>query len=215
MNKIQSDYHGTRLSYDAKRSVLWETLCSSYFQKFVNVDDTVLELGAGYGDFINNISSEKRIAVDIWDGFGEYISSEVETHVASVTELSFLENKSVNFVFASNIFEHLKKPVLIKCLNKLKKKLKVGATINILQPNYRYAFREYFDDYTHEAIYSDIALADLLESLNFKIVEVHPKFLPLTIKSRFPVMPILIKMYLKSPYKPMGKQMFIRAKWMG
>jgi hypothetical protein len=44
----------------------------------------------------------------------------------------------------------------------LRRKLSPGGTLNILQPNYRYAYREYFDDNTHVAVYSHISLADFL-----------------------------------------------------
>ncbi len=82
----------------------------------------------------------------------------------------------------------------------------------ILQPNYRYAYREYFDDYTHLAVYSHLSLADFLSANDFEVLNVSPRFLPLTIKSRIPVSPWLIRAYLASPIKPMGKQMLVRAR---
>ena len=39
-----------------------------------------------------------------------------------------------------------------------------------------------------------------------------PRFLPLTLKSRLKVSPFLIRMYLMSPLKPLGKQMLVRAR---
>ena len=57
----------------------------------------------------------------------------------------------------------------------------------MLQPNYRYAYREYFDDYTHVAVYSHISLADFLVANGWEVIEVQPRFLPLTVKSRLPV----------------------------
>ena len=44
-----------------------------------------------------------------------------------------------------------------------------------------------------------------------RVVECKPRFLPLTIKSRLPVWPALIRAYLASPIKPLAKQMFVRA----
>ena len=88
----------------------------------------------------------------------------------------------------------------------------VPGKINILQPNYRLCCAEYFDDYTHVAIYSDRSLCDFLRANGFGIVKSMPRFLPLTIKSRLPVSPLLIRAYLASPVKPLAKQMFIRAK---
>ena len=46
----------------------------------------------------------------------------------------------------------------------------------------------------------------------FEIVELRPQFLPLTIKSRLPVWPFLIRAYLALPIKPLGKQMLVVAR---
>jgi len=96
-------------------------------------------------------------------------------------------------------------------LAQLRAKLKPSGTLNILQPNYRFAYKEYFDDYTHVSIFSDRSLCDFLQTHGFRILQCCPRFLPLTIKSRLPVFPLLIRTYLRLPIKPMGKQMFIRA----
>ena len=204
-------YHETRLAYDSRRLILWKTLCDHYFQRLVRPGDCVLELGAGYGDFINQIRCRRRIAIEFWQGMMEHLQPGVEGHVGSVTDLEVIEDRSVDFVFASNLFEHLPQTEFAKTLQALRAKMKTGATLNILQPNYRFAYREYFDDYTHVTVYSDISLADFLEVNGFQITEVHPRFLPLTIKSKLPVSPTLIRLYLALPLKPMGKQMLIRA----
>ena len=82
----------------------------------------------------------------------------------------------------------------------------------MLQPNYRYAYREYFDDYTHVAIYSHVSLADLLAAHGWEVVDVRPRFLPLSVKSRLPTWSLLVWAYLRSPFKPLGKQMLIVAR---
>jgi SAM-dependent methyltransferase len=204
-------YHETRLPYDKKREVLWATLCKSYFQRQIPEDACVLELGAGYGHFINNIRCAKRIAVDQWDGLKDHVPRDVATHIGKVTDLSFLEPGSVDFVFASNLFEHLTQAELSLVLEQVRTKLKPGGTLNILQPNYRFAYKEYFDDFTHMSVYSHLSLCDFLATQGFRVVDCKPKFLPLTVKSRFPVWPVLIQLYLALPFKPMGKQMLIRA----
>jgi len=55
-------------------------------------------------------------------------------------------------------------------------------------------------------------LADLLAAHGWEVTEVQPRFLPLTVKSRLPVWPLLIAAYLRSPIKPMGKQMLVVAR---
>jgi hypothetical protein len=204
-------YHGTRLAYDDRRHVVWKTLCEHCFQRLVNPEDCVLELGASYGDFVNHIRCRRRIAVDRWPGMLEHLQPGVEGHVGTVTDLSAIEDESVDFVFASNLVEHLPQSEFAQTLKGLRAKMKRGASLNIMQPNYRFAYREYFDDYTHISVYSDRSLADFLEVNGFRVTEVHPRFLPLTIKSRLPVSPALIRLYLASPFKPFGKQMLIRA----
>ena len=57
------DYHDTRLPYDHKREVLWRALCNGFFQSLIGPRDCVLELGAGYAHFINNICCGERISV--------------------------------------------------------------------------------------------------------------------------------------------------------
>jgi SAM-dependent methyltransferase len=171
----------------------------------------VLELGAGYGYFINHIRCNRRIAVDKWPGFLRYVAPDVIAHVGEVTDLSFIPDKSLDFVFASNLVEHLTQGQFAMVLDELQKKLKPGGTLNLLQPNYRLAYREYFDDYTHVAVYSDRSLVDYLESHGFRVIDCRPRFLPLTVKSRLPVWPFLIRLYLWLPYKPLAKQMLVRA----
>lgn len=204
-------YHTTRFPFDARREVLWKTLCEAYFQKLIPQDACVLELGAGYCHFINNIQCQRRIAVDIWAGVEEHARAPVVARTSSITNLDFIPDGTVDFVFASNLFEHLQQSELAHALAEVRKKLRPGGSLNIVQPNYHYAYREYFDDYTHVAIYSHISLTDFLEANGFRVTACVPRFLPLTIKSRFPVSPALIKLYLSLPVKPFGKQMFLRA----
>lgn len=204
-------YHDTRFTYDPKRELLWKTLCNSYFQRLVPKNSCVLELGAGYGHFINNIHCSKRIALDMWEGMLDYLSPDVEGHIGNATDLCCIPDNSIDFVFASNLFEHLTQQDFSEILKQLHRKLRPGGTLNIVQPNFRFAFREYFDDYTHVSIYSDRSIIDFLASHDFSLLECIPRFLPLTLKSRIPVLPFLISFYLALPFRPFGKQMLVRA----
>ena len=205
-------YRRTRFQPDASRERLWATLCDSYFQRLIRPEFHVLELGAGYANFINNIRCRTRTAVDIWPRLPEHVQSGVTAHVGSVTDLAFLPDASVDFIFASNLFEHLTQVQFAEVLAQLRPKARHGATLNILQPNYRRAYREYFDDYTHVAVYSDVSLCDFLEANGWRVVECVPGFLPFSLKSGLPVWPWLIRLYLRLPWKPLARQMFVRAR---
>lgn len=209
----ENSYHATRFAFDERREVLWRALCDYYFNKLIRPEDHVLELGAGYGHFINNVRCARKSAIDQWPGLLKYAKSPVNAVAGSVTDLSFVEDGSVDFAFASNLFEHLSQADFATTLSELRRKLRPSGTLNILQPNYRLASREYFDDYTHVSIYSDVSLCDFLQANGFTVIQSIPGFLPFSIKSSAaPVRPWSIRLYLASPWKPLAKQMFIRAK---
>jgi len=205
-------YHQTRTEYDVRRETLWCSLVRFYFQRWIRAEDCVLDLGAGYGHFINNVVARRRIALDRWAEMPSFIERGVESHVGVVTDLSFLENGSVDFAFASNLFEHISQDDLAQVLQQLECKLARRGVLCLLQPNYRYAYREYFDDYTHITVYSHLTMCDFLCARGYEIVECKPRFTPLTVKSRFKISPLLIWLYLNSPLKPLGKQMLIVAR---
>ncbi len=204
-------YHETRFEFDPKRDVLWRTLVRGYFSRFIQPDFHVLDLGAGYAHFINHVECAQRTAVDRWEMLPKFAAPGVSAHVGEITNLHFLADHSVDFTFASNVFEHLTQSEFAAVLTELRRVLKPGGTLNILQPNYKLAYKEYFDDYTHVAIYSETSMCDFLRANGYKIVLSEPGFLPFSIKSRLPVSPALIRLYLLLPWKPLAKQMFIRA----
>ena len=209
---MHTDYHNTRFIPDPRRARLWKALWRFYFSHLITKDDVVLDLGCGYGDFINNVRAKRRLALDSWSDFPKFVESNIETIVAEATNLSAIEDNSINFAFASNLFEHMTQHQVALSLEEISKKLVKGGQLTILQPNFRYCSTEYFDDFTHISIWSHISLADFLVANGYEVMEIHPRFLPLTIKSRLPVSQFLIGLYLRLPFKPFGKQMLLRAR---
>ena len=205
-------YHESRLTHDPKRDVVWQALWRFNFSHRVPADGCVLDLGAGFGNFINSVRARRRIALDAWPEFTRFLAPGIESHVGPVTDMDFLEDGAVDFALASNLFEHIPQVDFGRVLAGLRTKLSARGTLTIVQPNYRYAYREYFDDYTHVAVYSHITMTDFLTANGYEVMQVVPRFLPLTVKSRLPVSPWLIGAYLASPFKPLGKQMLVQAR---
>ena len=208
-------YFASRFAPDPRRRFLWGALYRYYFSRFIRPGDSVLDLGCGYGDFINAVVARRRVAVDAWADAKEHLGAGVEFHVGPIDNLSFLADRSVNFVLASNVFEHVSQDVFRAVLRQLRRVLAVDGCLCVLQPNYAYAYRHYFDDYTHVAIYSHVSLCDFLQSEGFAILDCSPRFLPLSLRSRVPVHPFLIRVYLRSPWKPFGGQMLVRCRLEG
>jgi SAM-dependent methyltransferase len=207
-----TNYHTTRFGFDSRRNVIWRTLARHFFQDYLpSKDGAVLELGAGYCDLINSLDARERYALDIWSGVSDYADKGVRTIVGNLDRMSEIDDSSLDLIVASNLFEHITQAALAECIGLARRKLRPGGRLIALQPNYKYAYADYFDDYTHITIWTDVSLSDFFSSNGLHIQRVIPRFLPLTLKSRLPVHPLLIRAYLASPIKFMGKQMLVVA----
>lgn len=198
-----------------QKNKIWKILCSSFFQKYINEKDIVLDIGAGYCEFINNIKCAKKYAIDLNEDTVNFADPDVKVFNLPSTEISSIENLQVDIVFISNFLEHLKsKDDVLKTLSEVYKIMNVGGKVLILQPNIRYLYKTYWDFFDHNIPLSNNSLVEVLELAGFKTEQVLPKFLPYTTKSRIPNTIFLVKAYLKLPiiWKIMGKQMFIIAK---
>jgi len=207
---MQAKYFQSRYSFDKRRFKVWRAICE-YLQRFVNTQDAILDLGAGYCDFINNINAQRKIAVDLNSEAEKYCDKNVKFYSSPITNLGFIADHTIDLVFMSNLLEHLENDQLKKTFQEIARVTKARAKLIILQPNYRYCFQEYFDDYTHVKAYSHISLCDFLASVGYDIKRVEKRFLPFSFKSRLPTSYYLTKLYLSLPWKPFAKQMLIVA----
>jgi SAM-dependent methyltransferase len=205
-------YFRTRLEYDQKRHVLWRTLVDAEFQALIGTEATVVEIGAGWCDFINNVTARRRVAVDVWSGVADQVGPGVEAHVGPAEDLSFLCDGSVDLLFASNLLEHLSRDEVDAVTAEAHRVLGDAGRLVLVQPNYRLCPERYFDDYTHVSIWSDVSMTSYLEAHGWEIETVKPRFLPLTVKSRLPVSSVLIRAYLRVPVKPLAGQMLVVAR---
>jgi|SRR5208337_2802281 len=198
----------------SQKSAVWKVLCNHFFQKYVASDAVVLDVGAGYCEFINNIQCKKKYAVDLNEDTINFAHSDVEVFNCSSTNLGFLPNNSIDVVFMSNFFEHLNsKDEIIGTLKEAYRVLKSEGHIMILQPNIKFLYKDYWDFFDHNIPLSDKSMAEVLQCTGFEINKVLPKFLPYTTKSKIPKNLFLIRFYLKFPFiwKILGKQMVIIA----
>jgi SAM-dependent methyltransferase len=204
-------YYTTRFRPDPRRASLWAHL-TRYLARYVPPDAVVVELGAGYCHFINDVPARRRIAVDLGDRVMACAAPGVEAVNGDVRAfLPSVPDASVDFVFASNFLEHFDWPDLEHIATHVRRVLRPGGRLALLQPNFRLNPGRYFDDYTHRAIFTDVSLTDWLEAGGFRVVECVPRFLPLTVKSRMGGMTFLVPLYLRLPWRPFAGQMFVLA----
>jgi len=193
---------------------VWDVLCRDFFQRYVRESDAVLDLGAGFCEFINHIRCRQKWAVDADEQVRTLAAAGVQVHCGPAHDLSWLASGSLDVVFASNFFEHMtSKELLLATLAEVHRVLRPLGRLLILQPNIHYAYREYWDFFDHHLPLSHTSMAEALEMSGFTPTEVRPQFLPYTTKSALPQWPILVRLYLRCPpvHRLLGKQMFIVA----
>jgi SAM-dependent methyltransferase len=205
-----SAYFRTRLAPNRHRAAVWRHLCA-YLQRWIPADSDVLELGAGWCDFANTIPARRVVAMDLDPTVRRAAAEHVQAEVGDCTDLSRFDSGSFDVVFASNLLEHLERPMATLLLSEAARVLRAAGILILLQPNFRLNPGGYFDDYTHVAIYTDRSLADYLRAENWRIVHVQPRFLPLTMNSKGAALTFLVPWYLRSPVKPLAGQMLLIA----
>jgi SAM-dependent methyltransferase len=191
-----------------QKARIWKALCEGFFQQFVPLHATVVDLACGYGEFINNIRCERRIGVDLNPDTKNFLRPGVEHLNSSATDVR-LPSLSVDVVFTSNFFEHLpNKDTLDQVLAECKRILKPGGRLIVLGPNLKYVGQAYWDFYDHHLPLTDVSLREGLVQAGFEVERVVPRFLPYTTKSALPKHPALVSLYVKVPliWNVLGKQ---------
>lgn len=194
---------------------VWEVICGDFFQRYVAASDDVLDLGAGFCEFINHIRCHGKWAVDAGEHIRQHAAPDVNAHCGPAHRLDWLADASVDVVFASNFFEHMtSKDLLLETLREAHRVLRPRGRFLILQPNIRYAYKEYWDFFDHHLPLSHNSMIEALALAGFTPFEVRPRFLPYSTKSALPQWPILVRIYLRVRLLQnlLGKQMFIAAR---
>ncbi len=208
VQETKSRYFSTRLKFNPKRHLIWRAVTENIQSRFIDQDDTIIDLGCGYGDFINHVHAKRKIAIDLED-VGSYLHDNIEFHCSSVEKLDFLNSNSINAVFGSNLLEHLDKAQIKKTLLEIRRILKPSGKLILIQPNFRLCYKNYFDDYTHQTIFTDESLCGLLMNYDFSIVYKKAGYLPFSMQSRLPKSYWLSRMYLALGSPLFSKQMLI------
>jgi hypothetical protein len=190
--------------------MVWRVV-AEYLSGYVPPDAHVIELGAGYCDWINNVRAARKVAVDVWEGLPQFAAPDVHPILHDLSRgLPPLGDRLFDVALASNLLEHFEHDVISRLLAEVFDCLRANGRFIVIQPNFRYAYRRYFDDYTHHSILTDVSLSNWMRSRGFYIERVQSRFMPYSLRgSRLPVRPWLIRAYLRSPIKPFAGQMLV------
>jgi SAM-dependent methyltransferase len=196
----------------AAKKKLWEVLVERFLRAYVPTDASVADFGGGYCEFINTIRCRRKYVIDLNPAAYRYADPDVGFIISDASKISSLPEDSLDIAFASTFFEHLpSKQQLLEVLSGIHRLLRRGGKLLIIQPNIKYAYREYWDFIDHYLPLTEKSLGEALIINGFKISECIPQFLPFSVSSSPSKSSTLLSLYLKIPpvWRIFGKQTFM------
>ncbi len=196
----------------ARKAAIWQVVCEHYFQRYIEAQDTVVDLACGYGEFINHVSAREKIAIDLNPDAATHLSGDVRFEHSSAMDVGRILNGGADVVFTSNFLEHLPdKAALEELLEQVLVALRPGGRFLVMGPNLRYLPGQYWDFYDHSLGLTHLSLCEVLAMKGFQLHSCVDRFLPYTTRGALPTHPALVRLYLRFPpvWRLLGKQFFI------
>jgi SAM-dependent methyltransferase len=211
----QAVYSRRFAGIEQRRIEVWRALAHHYFRRWVKPTDSVLDVGAGYCEFINSIAAAHKFALDSNPATAGKAAPDVTVLSQQATQPWRLPAESIDVVFSSNFFEHLPtKKDFAHCLAEAYRVLRPQGLLMALGPNIRFCFDVYWDFVDHHLPLSDRSMVEALEIAGFRNELIVPRFLPYTMSDRFPYRAFMIRLYLMFPlaHRLWGKQFLVIAR---
>lgn len=198
---------------DYRRRV-WRVLYADFFEPFVRGCRAVLDVGCGYGEFINQVQGPACYAMDLNPSAGRHLNPTVEWFQQDCSQPWPLPDASLDLIFSSNFFEHLPdEPALRRTIQEAHRCLRPGGRLIALGPNLTYVGPAYWDFSDHHLALTEDSLGTVLRAAGFSLQQVIPRFLPYTMSDgrRYPL--FLVRLYLRLPivWRLLGRQFLVVA----
>ena len=204
--------------FDARREYrqrVWQVLVPRFFQKYVPAGANVLDLGCGYGEFINTISAGRKWGMDLNPRSKENLAPEVTFLEQDCSTIWPLADAALDVVFTSNFFEHLPdKTALGLTLEQAFRCLKPGGRLIALGPNIKYTGGRYWDFWDHYLPLTETSLSEGLTVRGFEIETCLARFLPYTMVGarQYPLWCVALYLQLPWVWRWKGEQFLVIAR---
>lgn len=199
---------------EAYRDGVWKILTKDFFSRYVRPDHEVLDLGCGWGEFINNIEARSKLAMDLNPEAKTKLASDVTFINQDCSETWQLADNSLDVIFTSNFIEHLpNKTILQATVLEARRCLKPGGRLVCLGPNIAAVPGLYWDYWDHHIALTDNSLAELLTMTGFEVSEKIARFLPYTMSNGKSPPLLFVRCYLRLPlvWRYFGSQFLVVA----
>ena len=212
LRDLSQEYQQRFAALAPYREAVWRVLVDDCFQRYVATDATLLDLGAGWGEFIRHVKAGRKLAMDLNPEMPGHVGPGVEILQQDSSQRWPLGDSELDVVFTSNFFEHLPdKDALRRTLQEAMRCLKPGGRIICLGPNIRFVHGAYWDFWDHFLPLTDRSLAEGLRLSGFAIERIEPKFLPYSMSQGWTPPIAFLRIYLRCPaaWRWFGKQFLV------
>ncbi|WP_417385596.1 class I SAM-dependent methyltransferase [Gimesia sp.] len=194
------------------RQSVWQILCSEFFSKYVSPDARVLDLGAGWCEFINNVKAGQKYAMDLNPDTEKRLSPDIRFLHQDCSTKWDLEPGSLDVVFTSNFLEHLPdKDGVTRTIAQAYECLAPGGCLICLGPNIKFLNGAYWDFYDHYVALTELAVEEVLRLEGFDVELCVDRFLPYSMSQGSTPPLFLLRLYLKFSFlwRFAGKQFLV------
>jgi SAM-dependent methyltransferase len=195
------------------RTQVWKVL-APFFGQWYPSTGTILDLGAGYCEFINNAVASTKYAMDLNPDVYKQAGKDVAVLHQDCSEPWPIADGQLDAVFTSNFLEHLPDKIAVQAtLSQVYRCLRPGGRFVAMGPNIKYLPGAYWDFFDHYVELTELSLSEALSNCGFHIEKRVAKFLPYTM-SHGPHYPtFFLRLYLAVPlfWRVFGKQFLVVA----
>jgi SAM-dependent methyltransferase len=179
-NYLSVVYNETTRPFTEYPDLLASYLVSRYS---LTSDHKLLEVGCGRGDFLRGFirSGIQCYGVDQSD-IAKNICPEAEITLADLEKEIPYEDNCFDVVYSKSVIEHFYYPDHL--FSEIYRVLKPGGLAIFLTPDWKYNYKNFYDDYTHRVPFTLYSLRDIMLITSFENVQAE----------RFRQLPFLWKM---------------------
>jgi ubiquinone/menaquinone biosynthesis C-methylase UbiE len=146
---------------------VFETFNSAleYFNHdIIKKNDHLVDIGCGDRSFINFL---QQVGIN---SSGYDINNGINFEIDKFPNI----DNSVDHVVTNSVIEHIYNPN--NFLSEIKRILKKNGNLIIVTPNFRFSYKEFYDDPTHVKPYTEESLKKILEMYEFYDIKILPWF---------------------------------------
>ena len=194
------------------RLAVWRVLIGAVFAQWLPADGQILDLGAGLGEFINQVEAPGRLAMDLNPDTRHSLRPEVRFLEQDCSAPWPIEEGSLGLVFTSNCFEHLPdKAALQRTLERAHRALRPSGRLVAVGPNIRLVQGAYWDFWDHYLPLTEKSLAELGRLTGFVVEHEWGKTLPYSMSQGFRPPLWAVRLYARLPFlwRFFGKQFIV------